>query len=215
MEYLPNVEWIILLIVAFIGILRLQKLSPPFKLLIVSVTISFILCVLSIIVSLRYKNNAAVLQIVCISEYVFYSLIYYYLFKNKIIKKAILLSILIISIAFLMNAVFFQSFLKVFPTNINIPAQILLAVFSLLLFKEMLLHPLKINIIKQGIFWYNTAILFFSTTMFVFLSLSNYLASRNLNDDFKWYFWYLIVDIFHLLLGVAILTDNNTLKDAW
>jgi hypothetical protein len=42
----------------------------------------------------------------------------------------------------------------------------LYALFSLLLFKEMLQYPLRINILKQSVFWYNTAILFYATTMF-------------------------------------------------
>ncbi len=93
---------------------------------------------------------------------------------------------------------FLQPFTKVFPTYIYIPTQILFAIFSLLLFKEMLMYPIKINITKQSVFWFNTAILFYATTMFFNLSISNYLAENNLNDDFIFYFWYFITDVFHI-----------------
>jgi hypothetical protein len=47
------------------------------------------------------------------------------------------------------------------------------------------------------------------------LGLSNYLSVHNLNDDFIFYFWYFIVDIFHVLLCIALLTENKkTLTNA-
>src|ERR1022692_4062855 len=101
------------------------------------------------------------------------------------------------------------SLLIKYSQQIYIPTHILFAVFSLLLFKEMLMYPVKINIIRQSVFWYNTAILFYSTTMFLFLGLSNYLAVHNLDDNFIFNFWYLITDIFHILICIAILTENK------
>ena len=212
MDILSIIESLILLIVSGIAIIRYQKLTPSFKILAWSVIVVFLLSILANIFTLKYKNNAPILQIQCITEYVFYSLTYYYLFKNKLIKKTIIILTIIISVSFLINAIFVQPFNKVFPTNIYIPAQILLAVFSLLLFKEMLMYPVKINIIKQSVFWYNTAILFYSTTMFFNLGLSNYLAVHNLNDNFIFNFWYFITDVFHILICIAILTENNKIN---
>ncbi|MFI5138336.1 MAG: hypothetical protein ACHQIM_10965, partial [Sphingobacteriales bacterium] len=82
-------------------------------------------------------------------------------------------------------------------------------IFSLLLFKEMLQYAVKMNITKQSVFWYNTAILFNSTTMFFFLGLSNYLAENNLADLLIFYFWFIIADIFYILIGIAMLTENK------
>jgi hypothetical protein len=212
MDFLSIIECLILLIVSGIAIMRYQKLTFPFKILAWSVIIVFILAIFANIFTIKYRNNAPILQVECIAEYVFYSLTYYYLFKNKLIKKTIIILIIIISLSFFINAVFVQPFNKVFPTNIYVPAQILLAVFSLLLFKEMLMYPVKINIIKQSVFWYNTAILFYSTTMFFNLGLSNYLAVHNLDDNFIFNFWYFITDVFHILICVAILTENKKIN---
>ena len=156
------------------------------------------------------------LQLDCIAKYLFFSFTYYYIFKNKLIKKAIILSIIIISIAFCLNAIFIQHFNKAFPTNIYAPAQILLAVFSMLLFKEMLMYPVRINIIKQSVFWYNTGILFYTTTMFFNLGLSNYLANINVDDNFIFDFWYFSTFVFYIFIGIAILAESkiNKLTDA-
>jgi len=148
----------------------------------------------------------------CIIGYMFYSLTYYYLFKNKTIKKAIITSIVIIIIFFIINAIFLQPFLKVFPSNIAIPTQVLYAVFSLLLFKEMLLHPLKTNIIKQSVFWYNSGVLFYSTSLFLIFGAANYLSEHNLSPNFVSFiadFWYFILIVFQFLIGVSLLIDKK------
>ena len=173
-----------------------------------------VISVASLIFKARYKGNWPILQIECIEEFVFYALVYYYLFKNIVIKKTIILSIFLVSLLFLINAVFFQPFLKAFPTNVNLAAQILFTIFSLLLFKEMLLYPLKINIKKQSAFWFNTAILFYATTMFFTLGITNYIAEHMPTDKFIGYFWYFIIYLFHIFIGISLIADNKQVNAA-
>jgi hypothetical protein len=170
---------------------------------------AFVLAIASKVFSARYKNNFPILQLECITEFVFYSVVYYYLFKNKAIRKVIIVIIIVFSAAFVINAIFFQPFFTLFPTNLDLPKQVLFAIFSLLLFKEMLLYPLKINIINQSVFWFNTAMLFFATTMFFNLGLTNYIARYTQFDWFIIYFWYLIIYLFHILICIALLTENK------
>ena len=118
MDILSIIDCLLLLIVSGTGIIRYQRLTLPFKILTWSVIIVFILSILANVFAIKYRNNAPILQIECIAEYVFYSLTYYYLFKNKLIKKVITTSIVIISVSFFINAVFIQPFNKIFPTNI-------------------------------------------------------------------------------------------------
>ena len=172
----------------------------------------FLCNVVSKLFSAKYKTNAPVLQIECIAEYIFYALIYYYLFKNKILKNLILTSVVIISVFFIVNAIAWQPFNSKFPTYVYIPTQILYVLFSLLMFKQMLLYPLKINIIKQGVFWYNTAMLFYATTMFLNLGLTNIYAQHNHWDNYIFYFWYGIVSVFHTLIGVSIFTASKEIN---
>jgi hypothetical protein len=199
----------LLLIVGIIGIIRYKWLSLPFKILTWSSFTACLLSILSKVWSGRYGNNMPVLHLECITEFVFYTVIYYYLFKNKIIRKVIIVSIIVFSVAFVINAIFFQPFFELFPTNIDLPKQILFAIFSFLLFNEMLLYPLKINVIKQSVFWFNTAMLFYATTMFFNLGLSNYLGRYIQYNDIIIYFWYLIIYLFHIFICIALLTENK------
>lgn len=120
-----------------------------------------------------------------------------------------MVSIVIITLFVIINAIYLQHFRKVFPTNIYYPTQTLFAVFSLLLFKEMLMYPLKINIVRQSVFWFNTAMLFYATTMFFYFGLSNYFIEHNIHGHFFYYFWYFIGYMFAVLLAAALLADNK------
>ena len=182
----------------------------PFKLLaVLQVLDLFITNIASKQVENTYHNNALISHIQTVNTYIFYSLIYYYLLKNKYLKNSILVSIVLVVVFGFVNAIFMQPYDQSFPINVLIPTQILFITFSLLLFRQMLLYPMQISIIKQSIFWYNTAILFFSTTMFMNLGLMNYYSRHGLHGQIVFYFWYSAIIIFNLLLGMAILTDRK------
>ena len=200
---------VLLFIVWAIGMVRYKKFSIAIKVLTWSVLVTFILAALSKFFAVKYKHNAPIIHLECITGYIFYGLTYYYLFKNAIIKKVIFISIIVVSVFFIFNAIFLQHFASENPTNIFIPTNILFVIFSLLLFKEMLLYPLNSNITKQSIFWYNTGIFFYSTSMSLILGLANYIAKHNIRDEFTSYLWYLILFVFHILIAVALLTDNK------
>jgi hypothetical protein len=200
--------WFLLFAVSCVGIFRYKHLSLPFKILTWSAVAIFLASIVNRILIIKYRTNAPGLQLLCIEEYIFYSLVYYHLFKNRIVKKFIAVSIILMVIFFVINAIFLQPFAHKFPTNINIPAQVLNAAFALLLFKEMFNYPVKINILKQGIFWFNTAMLFYATTMFFLLGLSNYFSERK-DDLILMDFWFLIDYLFHIMIGIALLTNNK------
>ena len=73
----------------------------------------------------------------------------------------------------------------------------------------MLLYPVQFKITKQSIFWFNTAILFVSTTMFLNLELMNYYSHHRSLNTIVYYFWFAVDIIFNLLLGMAILTEKK------
>ena len=216
-----TISYVLLLItVLSIGFIRYKKLTLPFKILTLSVISTLFLAILNRIFNIRYKHNAPILHLECITSYIFYSLTYYYLFKGKKLKKLTLISIVTVTVFFFINATFLQPFNKVFPSNLDLPTQALYALFSLLLFREMLQYPIKINIIKQSVFWYNTAILFYATTMFFVMGLSNYFGEHKFSPNFisfGLYFWYFILFVFHILIGVSLLTSNKeiTTTNAW
>lgn len=205
--YLPTA---ITFMVTILGIVRYQKLTMPFRLLSISFLLSLITSLVNVYVNYRFKRNAIVSHIDAISNYIFYATIYYLLFKNKYTKYFILISIIFITLFFFINGLFFQPFMEVFPSNLNLPTLILYVAFSILLYKQMLLYPIQIDITKQSIFWYNTALLFFASTMFLNLQLANYYSTHRINNIIA-YFWFIDNTIFDIMLGIAILVDKKEL----
>jgi hypothetical protein len=121
-------------------------------------------------------------------------------------KKIVLVSTIVIVCFAFFNGIFLQPAYKSFPSLLYMVTNTMLVAFSLLLFKQMLLYPIKIRITGQGIFWYNTSILFFSTTMFLNLGLTNYYAQLKF-DEGIYYFWYGSYYILNILTGVALFSN--------
>src|ERR1700709_1818833 len=86
----------LLVIGSCIGGIRYSTLSPAFKILAWSVFMILLTTITDYFFISRYHHNEPVLQIQCFEEYVFYSLVYYNLFKNEVIKKVIVISLIII-----------------------------------------------------------------------------------------------------------------------
>lgn len=189
---------------------RFKKLTMPFKLLVIWQFIDLLLDYSNQLCISIYKNNALLSHVETIMEYVAYAAIYYYLFKSRVIKKLVIGSALLIVLFAVINGFFLQPFTKVFPTYVIMPAEILYVVFAILLFKQMLQYAVQTNIVKQSVFWFNTGILFFSSTMFLNLGLMNY-YSRYHKGNFTIIlcFWYSIDVIFSILITIAILTDKK------
>jgi hypothetical protein len=200
------VNYSLLIIVFGIGVVCYSKLTTPFKLLALTLPATIVLDLSSKVSSHLYKTNALVLHLECLVLYVFYSSIYYYLFQTKTMKKIVLVSTIVIVGFALFNGIFLQPAYKAFPSLLYMVTNTMLVAFSLLLFKQMLLYPIKIKITGQGIFWYNTSILFFSTTMFLNLGLTNYYAQLKF-DEGIYYFWYGSYYILNILTGVALFSN--------
>jgi hypothetical protein len=209
-----TVNFSILIIVFGIGVVCYSKLTTPFKLLALTVPITILLDLCSKISAHLYKTNALVLHLECLVLYVFYSCIYYNLFQSKIMKKIVLVSTIVIVAFAFFNGIFLQPAYKSFPSFLYMVTNIMLVTFSLLLFKQMLLYPIKIMITSQGIFWYNTSMLFYSTTMFLNLGLTNYYAQLKF-DEGIYYFWYGSYYILNILTGIALFSNYKEKKSEY
>lgn len=204
------INFSLLYIVLGIGMVRFKKLTIPFKILTFSIVAILLLDTLSKISARLYKTNVTVLHVECLVLYMFYSAIYYYLFPKRTMKKAIFISTIVIIIFAFFNALILQRpEHNTFPSFLYIITNTALVLFSLLLFKQMLLYPIKMKITSQSVFWYNTSMLFFSTTMFLLLGIINYYARPGHADPAIYYFWYSNYYVLYILTGVALLMDNK------
>lgn len=210
MSPLTVIYFVILLTVFVIGMVRYKKLTIPIKILTYSVMTILLLEILAEIFGKIFKNNAIIFHIESVVGYIFYALTYFYLFKSKPVKNSILISIILIIIFSLFNILLIQQpSKKLFPTNIYMITNVLYVVYSLLLFKQMLQYPLNLNIVKQSGFWFNTAIIFFSTTMFINLGLINYYAQHKWGYDIIYYFWAGSFYLFNVFICISLITDNK------
>ncbi len=210
MSLIQEIYFVILLIALAIGMVRYKKLTIPFKILAFSVLVTIVLEVVSRFFALKYQNNALILHFMSICGYIFYSAIYFLLFKSKVIRKAIKVFIPLLIVFFVINILYLQQPVdKQFPTNIYFITNILYVVISLLMFKQMLQYPLNLNIVKQSAFWFNTALLIFSTTMFLNMGLVNYYAAHHWGYDIIYYFWEGNFCLFNILICVSLLLDEK------
>jgi len=200
---------LILLLTSIFGIVRYQKLAIPFKLLCGIIAITFFVEVANRFCAVRYHNSMPVYHIASFAELNFFLSIYYFLFNQKNTKKAIISLIVILNICSIINSFFLQPYRNTFPSNVLVPAQISYAIFSILLFRQMLLHPVMVNIVKQSVFWYNTAMLFFSSTMFLGLGVDNYFINHKLDYHIIIIFGYCVNVIFYTILAYSIYLNTK------
>lgn len=204
-----SIYYVLLLLIFALGMARFQKLAIPYKILSFYIGVALLLEILSRICALKYQNNMPVEHISSYAEFIFNALIFYQLIKNTQIKKIVKICTAIITLFFIVNSLWLQPYLHIFPSNAIIVGEIVLVIFSLLVFKQMLQYPLQVNITNQSIFWYNTAILFYSTTVFLNFGLINYVIKHHL-DNATFYNCRLILNmIFYILLGIAIFIEDE------
>ncbi|MDN3579551.1 hypothetical protein [Mucilaginibacter flavus] len=99
----------------------------------------------------------------------FFTLIYYYLFHKPVLKK-VTVAIAGITLALML---YFNNNIYEYPTVSNTSLSISLIILSLIYFYQ-LLNPLKyVEIEKQGLFWINAGVLFYSSVnIFLFMLLT-------------------------------------------
>jgi len=189
---------------------RYRRLTIPFRILTFSVLLTLFWQALSIVFAVRYRNNAFTYHFECLTAYIFYTLTYFYLFRSRTIKAGLLATLISVFVLFLINILFIQRPAdKQFPTYIYLLTNGLYVIFALLLYKQMLQYPLNLNIVRQSSFWFNTAIIAFSTLMFINLGFLNYYALHNWGKDIIYYFWNGNLYLFNILICVSLLTDNK------
>jgi hypothetical protein len=199
----------LLLLTTILGIVRHKKLTVPFRLLTAIIGITFIVESINWQLSIHYHDARFLAHIMSLAELNFYFPIFYLLFNQKVTKNIILGLIIFFNIFSFINSFFLQPYYNNFPSNVLLPVQICYAILSLVMFRQMLLNTLDINITKQSIFWYSSAMLFLSTSLFFFLGLNNYFVIHHLSFHFLSTFNYVINLIFYTMAGYSIYLNSK------
>ena len=201
--------YLLLAIIIVIGIVRYKKLTIPYKILILYVALNLAFEAISVFWANKYKNNMPIMHVASYSEFLLNTLAFYYLFKSHFTKRMIIIGIAVITLFFIINAVVLQPYTNRFPSNSLLISEIFYVVLSLMLFKQMLQYPVQINITRQSVFWYNTGVLFFSTTTFLNFGLINFYVKHHLQATLLYSCSFVLNMVFYLLIGISILLDNK------
>ena len=146
-----------ILIGALIGIIQFRRINLVFKLLTCFLAITFLSETTSYILATVVHNNSLINKIYAPIQIFFFGTIYYQLFILKVFKN---LSLVLSGLLFLF-VVFFISLRRValFPSIPVTIISIVLILFSIFYFYQMLLNPFETKLLKSSYFWFNTAVL--------------------------------------------------------
>lgn len=192
----------LLIFIASFGVYNLKKMGTSFRFLTITVATTFFFELLAAILALTIKNNLEVYELFSFFQVILFSIIYYNLFSLALYKKLVIL-FLVITLSVLCYELIF---LKLSQSDLNIISRSLLfIIFSLLLFRNLLLTPGNLIITKTPAFWLNVGMLFFFTINILFWSIySTELFNRyNLAKTFS-YLLYFSNLIFYILIFMAL-----------
>jgi hypothetical protein len=114
-------------------------------------------------------NTIPILHLFVIISIIFFGTIYYNLFSKSILKTVtVILSGLALSIAIYKAIDYFD-----YPSVSNTASSLLLIILSLVYFYQLLNPQTFVHIEKQGPFWFNSGVLFYSAVnIFLFMVFS-------------------------------------------
>jgi hypothetical protein len=124
---------------------------------------------LQLVIRMGINNNHPLIYIFVIVSIMFFATVYYYAFFSPTLKKAILILSVIALLITLFNVIFIESIWDYPSLSITVLG-VLLILFSLMYFYQLLNRQEFVHIEKQGLFWINTGVLFyFSINLFLFM----------------------------------------------
>ena len=152
-------------------------------------------------------------------EFFFYVLIYKQFFSNKKWNYILWICFAFFVLAEILNTIFYQP-LSVTNTNIFLLESILLIIFSLNLFIKIRESAYYENLLKEGVFWFNSAVLFyyaFSILVWGFHSIKVYYLKNPplFIYNFLLIFSGLLYAIYAFAVGINSITSKKSQSYKW
>jgi hypothetical protein len=199
---------LLLLIISVIGFARFKHLTKAFKVLTVLILCTLVSESIMKVYGRVYHNNMPISHSWAVIEFAFISVVYFYLVTNAWVKKVTIISILAMLVLAVANVLFFEK-LNQFPSLTLEASHIAYVVYSLFLFRQMLLSPSEQSLFRQSLFWFNINVLFYATTMFLNFALMSYFIQNKLDVAPLVYFSVVVNFIFYIVIGFVLLIDNS------
>jgi len=129
---------------------------------------------------LGVSNNSPIVHMFVIINIIFFGIIYYEAFFIGKIKT---FTIILSSLALVIALYFTKNILR-FPSEGNTASSIIFIALSLIYFYQLLSRQEFVHIEKQGLFWFNAGVLFYSSINIFLFMLFNMIPA----DDLPTYF---------------------------
>jgi len=168
----------VLIIGATICMICFNKVDRPFKWVCVLIILTLSSELIAGYFSFHRKNNGIVYVIFTPVEYFVYAMVYKTFFNDKKWSKILYFSVAFLIVAEVINTIFFQSAKKT-PTNIIDIESVLLVILSLKLFINIRKKPVYENVLNEGVFWFNSAVLFYYSFDILFWGFHNIVFRLN------------------------------------
>ncbi len=149
----------VLLFSTGISLLFFSRVNKTFRWLCVLLVLTLLSELISRYFSLQRKPNGIVYIIFTPVEYLIYAVIFNLFLADKLWTKIIFASVACLIILEAVNTEFIQGLAT--PTNIMNAEGVLLVVLSLKLFITISEKPVYENVLKESVFWFNSAVLIY------------------------------------------------------
>lgn len=162
-NFYHSVYFVVLLVSAVLCIWYLPKLKQAYIWLAILVIMTLIteLFAKHLALSLHISNNI-IYHFFTPVEYALYMMVFIKFSRRKLWHRLMWWSIGLLVLAEILNTHYFQP-LHYSNTNIMILESVFLVFFSLILFSEIKDDRLYDNLLQEGIFWFNSAVLLYYT----------------------------------------------------
>lgn len=200
-----------LIIAAVISLLYFKKVDKTFR----SVCLLTILTLISELIakyfSFHRKPNGIVYIIFTPVEYFIYVVIYKTFFDEKKWAKILFISVACLVFAEVVNIIFFQPANEA-PTNIMNIESVLLVILSLKLFINIREKPVYENVLNEGVFWFNSAVLIYYSFDILFWGFHNIVFRLSNPPTIIYNGLLLFSGLLYIVYAVSVLLNFNSVN---
>lgn len=198
----------LLILVCIVGVLRLHRLGSAFKMLLLMIAVTLISEIIGRWLSYRLRSSIPVYHFYVLISFWMYSFVYQKLLHRLRQRYTVLFISILFSLFSVLNTLVFQKIME-FPSNSILASSMLLVVYSVMLFRQMLDELPGRQVVREGYFWMNTAVLFFFSIQTFDWGLYNYLLKRGIDLTPIVNFGFVASLIFYSLLGFSLVLDGR------
>lgn len=199
----------VLIMAAGVGLLCFKKSDKTFRWMCSLIILTLISELIAWYFKFHRKPNGAVYIIFTPVEYFLYAMIYKSFFDDKKWTKILYLSVACFIFIEVINTFFFQSANEA-PTNIINIESVLLVILSLKLFIGIREKPVYENILYEGVFWFNCAVLFYYSFDILFWGFHNVVFRLSKPPVIIYNGLRLFSGFLYIVYAVAVLLNLNS-----